>query len=356
MFLDYFAPSELNYWGWAYPNFITSRNFDPITFLPSQTVDGVLYNNVLLYYGSSQLVYNFSSSPISVPLPAVADQSSSVNPQPSPPGQFLTGLTEDDVGGLCYLYSTNNIAYEELLPDIRCPHEFRGKLTDDAWRPGVDKLNFVPHPTDSKGDRFVPYVYSYDDKYLTNGVLITQRVERVVSTPDFLFSARNLTNPNDDEALLFGRTGTTNWINNAALNGSSEGGPGVITPQIKITFNTFGHFIFPNNTFSAQSYPYFWGSFDGSTNAPVVYPISPQGIKPYVVNMWLYFATGGFTGITDPYEWRLTNSIGSVSLFQTSTNLMNWVTMFSTTNDGTSWYFLNSNPTASQQFFRVVPQ
>ena len=34
------------------------------------------------------------------------------------PGYFFNGLTRDDVGGLRYLLSTNNVNLESLLPDV----------------------------------------------------------------------------------------------------------------------------------------------------------------------------------------------------------------------------------------------
>ena len=56
------------------------------------------------------------------------------------------------------------------------------------------------------------------------------------------------------------------------------------------------------------------------------------------------------------FQWPVTNSIGSVALFQTSSNLTNWVTLFSATNDGASWYFENVNPNPNHQFYRVIPR
>jgi hypothetical protein len=185
---------------------------------------------------------------------------------------------------------------------------------------------------------------------------MTQRVERIIKKPDFLFSAKNVNNPND--GLYFERTTTTNWINNAGLNGSSEGGPGVITPQVEITFNKLGHVILFSFDQFYEADQYSWGSFDGTTNAPVVYPIPPEGTKPYVINMLLPASTNLslFGPLWKSYKWPVNDPIGSVSLFQTSSNMTDWATMFSATNDGTSWYLFNENPLASQRFYRVVPQ
>jgi len=44
-----------------------------------------------------------------------------------------------------------------------------------------------------------------------------------------------------------------------------------------------------------------------------------------------------------------------MGLFQTSSNLIDWVTLFSATNNGSLWTFANYNPSSSQRFYRVVP-
>jgi hypothetical protein len=73
------------------------------------------------------------------------------------------------------------------------------------------------------------------------------------------------------------RTDTTRWQNNDAINGFSNlGGPGVIQPQVQVTFtdvlpyfrNSQPEFL---DDLSAGG-SFIWGSFDGTTNAPAVYP------------------------------------------------------------------------------------
>lgn len=358
----FYNPANLS---WAYTNdYLVQRNFDPVSLSPSFSVDGILYGFVLQYSGGESDMEIYPTNPEGGDLPAVADDNSSLAPGLNL-GQYTLGLTQDDVAGLSYLYSTNNFAYENLLSDVRRYHEGREKLIDGAWRPGVDKLTFVPQPTEGRDDRFLPLVYSYDDKYFTNGKVATQRVERVVSKPDFLFSAKNVRDPNG--SFYFERTATTNWINNSVPNGSSEGGPGVIVPQVRINFSKIGHFIyefnyaqgsfFGNNTETAQ---YSWSSFDGTINAPVVYPIPQNGTTPFVIIANLSLPASTNLALFPPplktYEWRVRDPVGSVSLFQTSSDMTNWVNVFSATNDGTSWYFFNYAPTASQQFYRVVPK
>ncbi len=352
----YIADDAL-YSGWAYPDYIACLNFDPITLLPSFSVDGTLYGNYMEIFNGEQMLVPYPVDPGNYSYaPAVADNNSYLAPSVLSYGQFFPGLTEDDVGGLCYLYSTNNIVFENLLSDVRRPRGHSKKLIDGAWRPGIDKLTFVPHPTGGRHDRFLPFVYSYDDKFIANGKLMTQRVERVVSEPDFIFSAKNLRNPNG--SFFFERTGTANWINNSIPNGSSGGGPGVIAPQVKIEFNKVGHIVeFYNDQFVIDA-QYSWSSFNGTTNAPIVYPAPQEGTESFVVNMWVLTSTNLslFPPPENAYQWRVTDPIGSISLFQTSSNMVDWMTMFSATNDGTSWYLFNQYPLASQRFYRVVPQ
>jgi hypothetical protein len=154
----YFVTSDAFYWSWAYPDYIVSRNFDPVTYSPSFFVDGVLYGSSMDIYNGEDYLGPYAAYFAEEYLPAVADENSLLTPQPPNPGQYLRGLTQDDVGGLRYLYSTNNIAYEKLLPDVRRSHDCREKLTDGAWRPGIDKLTFVPQPTERKTGRFLPIV------------------------------------------------------------------------------------------------------------------------------------------------------------------------------------------------------
>jgi hypothetical protein len=59
-------------------------------------------------------------------------------------------------------------------------------------------------------------------------------------------------------------------------------GPGEILPTVSITFGNIGPFIinqFPNfmTEASPASEGWVWGSFDGTTNVPFVYPAGPNG-------------------------------------------------------------------------------
>ena len=75
------------------------------------------------------------------------------------------------------------------------------------------------------------------------------------------------------------RTTTTGWQNNDAINGGvvlpDTGGPGVIQPPVDILFtDQLPFFIDTTPGFFLGGFigNIFWGSFDGSTNEPVIYP------------------------------------------------------------------------------------
>ncbi|MCL5097866.1 MAG: hypothetical protein M1608_10155, partial [Candidatus Omnitrophica bacterium] len=145
-------------------------------------------------------------------------------------------------------------------------------------RPGIGKLTFERVKFDSLiSQTFTPITNSYTETVLTNSVEVTQDVDRIINAPDIVFLAGDLGINADGIPIFMSRSGTTNWVNNAALNSmTAVGGPGVIQPQIQISLSTtMPYFVNQTPSFlnEATAFGGFaWGSFDGSTNAPVVYP------------------------------------------------------------------------------------
>jgi hypothetical protein len=294
-----FFPYNMSEYNWpdgTISNYIVQRNFDPETLSPSQYVNGAFYAGSVLsgvpdYLGGERInmVVGIPVDPLAANASAVADSCINnllfISPGSLSPGKFFNGLTRDDIGGLRYLLSPENINYETLLG---AAHPTAGEsgdrhahlFTNGAWRPGIDKLTFVPQPFDSRKGHFLPAVYRFKDFYIKNDTVMWQSVERLVTQPDFLFCAAD-TGKNSPYTPWVLRTGTTNWLNNAALNGNIHGeGPGVIQPPITITFHKLGPTIFTgNNPYFQPTYHIFnqgWGSFDDSTNLPVVYPSGIQ--------------------------------------------------------------------------------
>jgi hypothetical protein len=158
---------------------------------------------------------------------------------------------------------------------------------------------------------------------------------------------------------VFIRTGTSNWLNNATLNGRPGGaGPGIIRPHVRIGFQKLGPIVDTQesgNTITSASYPNAWGSFDLLiTNAPTVYPCetAPATIDTIVR-----------LGIDDwnrnrlaTYLWSLPLTNGQSVALQSSTNLVDWSTCIIVTNLATVVEWHHSGTSQNQRFFRAVPQ
>lgn len=139
--------------------------------------------------------------------------------------------------------------------------------------------------------RYAPMSYTYEDTYITNQTVQHQKLTRTVARPDITFTVQDMDFPH-----YVRMTGTSNWVNNGA---ASQQGPGVIQPPIEIAFNHIG----PSAIFGSETYPApyppmnaynMWASYDRSTNAPVVYPVSLGKAKSTKFYIWL--EPGFFTG------------------------------------------------------------
>jgi hypothetical protein len=146
-----------------------------------------------------------------------------------------------------------------------------------AMREGIERMRFV-RADPVVGQTFTPITNVYTLTAVTNGQPIKQTIRRVINAPDILFSAQDLGNgpggPPSVVAVLRtvfaaphtdGTTATTNLA-----------GPGIIQPPMDIVFTKFGP-IFENVGPDfidelTQAFIYQWGSFDGTTNEPIVYP------------------------------------------------------------------------------------
>ena len=330
------------------------RNFDPITHLPTNYVNTGQLTYHLDYFVNKGVtnaqIVTFPTAPLSAGPAAVADGVEHF-------GDCYYGLTSDDAGGLKYLYSPKNVAYETLLPDVRALKSpgVKGGV-NGAWRMGVDKVTFVPQPVNPITRAYETLTCQFLSTYLTNHLAIPQLLERTIAKPDFLFSAADFA----AGTTWYDRTGTTNWINNAALNGRpSAGGPGVIPPPVNLVFNKLGpEWLDPQpDDQIAGSPPYEYsdvvqacGTFDGTTNPPIIYPEPKSGTNQTPVRLTLYFSDNPVN-----FRWLATGTNHDFS-FQTSTNLTDWTTLFLVPNNGSLSYYLNSYPDSPRRFYRVVPQ
>src|SRR6266536_3950777 len=268
---------------------VIQRNFDPITLEPSSNLNETAFAYSIRHSDNSSRADAIES---------VVDPSQPVNSAVadgiSEPGQFFIGLSRDDVGGRRYLLITKAVKYESLLPGVRGEGINASSWVDGAARPGVDKVSFVRHSFDAVLAQFLPTTNHFTDHYITNGAVQQQQVERVVSQPEFLFTAAD-PQTGLPTVVRFARTGTSNWVNNAVLNGRpTAAGPGTIQPPVTITFNKLGTTwatVGPGTDDHPDDQTVRWGAFDGTANAPVAYPVPPEGTVRSAARLWLLFGS-----------------------------------------------------------------
>ena len=195
---------------------------------------------------------------------------------------------------------------------------------------GVGRIQFVRANYDSLLSQFFqPITNIYSMIVVTNNRPSVQFFQRVVTTPDFLFTAADLANGPDSDFgnSLFGRNINFNTAN--VYPGLA--GPGTIDPSTTVTFNKVGTVYAnygpiyltgpndPTNPYRLVQY-FLWGSFDGSTNDPVVYPngtsianlaaevliqISPATLPNGTHGVAYPTVTLSATGGQTPYTWVL---------------------------------------------------
>lgn len=276
---------------------INRYNLDPVTWRPTPYVNETLYT-----YFIEEVPPPGPQTPYSdaVELPILENTIPNL-PVTSlaalTPGNFFSGLTRDDVGGLRYLWLPRQRVNETLLPNV-IPGSPRGwipflgtnflgtnivgtnviggtnNLATAGLRGGIDKVRFQKVFFDSfTGGTFTAITNRYTDRVTLSNTFRTveQVVLRPIQLPDFIFTAEDL------GIGSVARTTTANWINNDLLTPTSvQGGPGIIQGPITITFNKIFPLFentTPNFDTEFEAFRGFsWASFDGTTNAPIVYP------------------------------------------------------------------------------------
>jgi hypothetical protein len=232
---------------------------------------------------------------------------------------------------------------------------------------GIEKVQFMKATYDSLiGQFFQPITNTFTTIFITGSQIVTNNFRRVVTTPDFLFSAADIaagpSTPAPPNPYVSALDRGLNFDQSNALLGLA--GPGLITPPSTITFDKVGPVYF-NYTGLMDGTPYFtetpgndgsdlyyffyftWASFDGTTNDPVVYPdgasiqnlenqilvqlsimptndvdytVSPPGLT-YDPNMTFSASGGAFvppftwsaTGLPSGLTVTTTNSVGMFS-------------------------------------------
>jgi hypothetical protein len=158
-----------------------------------------------------------------------------------------------------------------------------------AKRQGIDKIRFIKTEVDPVTGRYVtPITNYYALRALnpTNSQLVIQTFRRILFQPDLLFIAENRIVTPDAEGLEFGYRTVPNYVSDIPTNnGANVFGPGTLQSPlgapITMEFNKVGPLLVniytPSFFLSGLSQAdgitnFVWGSFDGTTNAPIIYP------------------------------------------------------------------------------------
>ena len=314
---------------------VINRNFDPKTFLPSSYVNGINYTYQI--WDGCQIGVSVADAiefPADGASAAELTYSAVATRDALEPGGYYLGLTYDDMGGLKYLYNKNNFAYEALDPTAAV-----SSFTTSPWEGvsitnatgvtggvgigvttvsnfvgflgGVEKITYVKLPTDSIiGGGFTPRTFSYTIPWLTNGSIQPLRITRTVTAPDIIFGAANLTSNNLQFPFNYAAYSRGfNFIASGAAIVGSGVVPEVISPQETIIFNNVTPISF-NQTPSfldgqtVLEFPILlWGSFNGTTNAPTIYP-STSSLESLIAELFNGSTTGSqsttWYGLTGP--------------------------------------------------------
>ena len=220
-----------------------------------------------------------------------------------------------------YIYVVNPVACDQIAPP---PGLYQG----------IKKVNFVKANFDSLiGQFFQPVTNTYQMMFITNSQLRVQNFQRVVTQPDILFTATDQAGGNTFNGTVIRNI---NFDQGTILPGLA--GPGVINATTTFDFNKIGPTF--RNGFLANSQSFLipsildeisqintaaWASFDGSTNAPVVYPNGtslenlasqvliqvspaslPNGANGVTYPATTFTATGG--SYSPPFTWSIAGS------------------------------------------------
>ncbi len=238
-------------------------------------------------------------------------------------GLFYSGLTRDDVGAIRYIYRPDNvnwqsaptgsfgsssgtfgggdgspwinISFQIVVPDPISPWTvvggpIGGGVTDTngvvtatsfipvGGRSGPGKLSYVRVDTDPLlGQFLVPVSVSYPETVInTNGIAVRQVTERTILQPDILFSAGDLGgDPNLGQPYVYEVAGNVFLTEANPGVGAVQDGPGIVDTGVQIVLNKVGPWIFNigNGSQLSGTRGFVWGSYDGTTNAPIVYPV-----------------------------------------------------------------------------------
>lgn len=163
--------------------------------------------------------------------------------------------------------------YTFVINPVDC--QVAGSTNNAVLRPGIDRIQFIRHDYDSLlGAFFTPATTNYQLLAIYNNQVVAQTFRRVVRTPDILFSAYDAATRGGSVA----RRNAAFYTGDIGANyaGAGLAGPGTLRPGFSISFNKVGTTLINSGPFFitevAATTNFIWASYDGSTNAPIIYP------------------------------------------------------------------------------------
>jgi hypothetical protein len=186
------------------------------------------------------------------------------------------------------IYAQNLVVYSTNHVFLALPSSCQGQSTNIALREGINYMQFVRRDYDSLLNRFwEPVTNLFTAVAVTNNAAYPISISRIVTAPDIILSAADLATAATTYPFFNIDTSYTSLQFNTngivANSGNPIYGPGTVAlaPQgattIAIAFNKVGNLLQnigpPSVDQATANQSFIWGSFDGTTNPPVIYPV-----------------------------------------------------------------------------------
>lgn len=236
---------------------------------------------------------------------------------------FTTTNTTDS--GSNQTFTVNVITYFTNHAIVYLPVECPQNTV--ALRQGIERIRFVRRDFDSLiGTFWEPTTNLYTLVEVTNNSYRSQMIRRVVTQPDFLFTADDLAPGPQVNPFPPVDTVAVSPMNFTQVVSNNLAGPGTIEAPTTFTFNKVGYMnfnytantiagnFFFNSDQSSAIQGLLWASYDGTTNEPVLYPNGTSInnlINQIIIKVEPPQLPAGRSGLA--YSFTYTNSVsGSV--------------------------------------------
>ncbi len=199
----------------------------------------------------------------------------------------VTANTVPGAGNIGQFYTQITITAYTNVTLLVQPSLCSNAVPQPALRRGLGRVQFIRANYDSLlGQAFVPKTNNYTMVKIENSQEVVEYYQRVSATPEFLFTAEDLTVPDGQNGYPYGKNYTVSQprFDGTAIRGNWAG-PGTITPGVRMVFNKNLLSLYLNGSQSVYNYPtnkflnqdtqvkvLAFGQFDDSTNYPAVFP------------------------------------------------------------------------------------